>query len=62
MRGHFIGLEVAKCFDDFQHDIPAQYDVKAPTEEVANQIREIIVTLEEPTSDAQGEWWSDVTG
>lgn len=56
LSGHFIGLEVAESFGDFKHDTPKELIVKAPTEELAIQIRAIIVKPEEPPAPNPGGW------
>ena len=42
LDGHFIGLDAAYEFDDFQHGVPKVFEVRAQTQEIAQEIRAAI--------------------
>ena len=44
LDGHFIGVEAAYRFDDFGHGVPKVFKVRAPTEELAQEIWMAIAT------------------
>ena len=56
LSGHFIGLEVVRSFDDFKYGIPAELTVEAPTKELADRIREIVITPKELPTATQDRW------
>ena len=44
LDGHYIGLDAAYDFDDFGHGVPKFFEVRAPTDQLAKEIRAAIAT------------------
>ena len=56
LSGHFVRVEVARRFEGFKYGIPSELIVKAPTERLATQIREIIATNQDLSNANRGGW------